>query len=414
MLVAKAREPRLSLLILRATRSLVVAPSYRALVGGIAVAYGLAAMIVGGMLQLSLSGAGTAPFLWIVPKGPGMAWYYPAILAGGPHFLLILPIVSTIFMVLTAAGVGLGVAAAVYLGVYSLRPLLTPGSGPRAMASTIGLTPALLVFLTLGACCSTTAAAGAGIAVLAQSSGTSTTAVLVNTWYLGLFQLAMVYVALLAQEQLVVVCTVIYGGGRPENAAMAPRAWRKVGGALLRLTLIASGLLWAFSGLTLWFSIPLSDTPWVAWFGVLVQHVLPGSLAVLAGLMPGELATFLTRHDKVSSHRAIRGAAAVLGLSLLTWLPSSVASKGAPALLNEVGGVLGWPPGWGAVVPPSSDPVEIALRWGLGFMIVGGFALVLALWPESTLRALDGRTAAGHPSRPRPGVLPGADVPEPG
>lgn len=416
MSVPHGRESLRSLLLLRTTRGLLTAPLYRALVGGIGLAYGFVAMMVGGMLELSPSGGATPPFLWIVPRRPGMAWYFPAILAGGPHFLLFLPIVSTLLMVLTAAGVGLGMSAGIRVAATVLRPAFSRRTGPPLSASVMGLTPALLAFVTLGACCSTTAAASAGIVALAQASGTSTTAVLVNTWYLGLFQVVVVYIALIAQEQLAVVYGRFFGTG-PLNSKSLPNRDalpRRIGAAFLRLLLVSSGLLWALSALTVWFSVPLTDTPPTVWFGVVFQHLLPGSLAVLVGLAPNVIAGILGPSSKFWTDKPTRGIALVSAALNLAWLPPSLASHGAPGLVNELGSRFGLPAGWGAVSPPFTDPWLVGLRWVFGFATVGGIALWLAVRPGPTLRLLRADLPSRRGDGRRRAVMAGSDAADPG
>ena len=298
MAVAEGTTARSSVFLLRATRRLVAAPRFRVLAGASALTYGVVAMLVGGMLEVSASGGNTPPYFWIVPRRPGMAWYFPAILAGGPHFALVLPIVSTILMLGAAAGVGLGMSAAVAIGIRVLRPMSRSSSLLGVKASVLGLTPAFLAVVTLGACCSTTAAATAGIVAVAQASGTTPTAVLANTWYLGLFQVVVVYLALLAQEQLVAVFGLAPDAPQDGRGPAAPSAGRSIAVTSARLALVAVGVLWAFSGLTYWFSVPLADTPLTGWFNVLAEHLVPGSLAVLVGLNPRRALGFISRgHD---------------------------------------------------------------------------------------------------------------------
>ena len=212
-----------SLLTLRETRALLGAVRYRILVGLIAITYALSAMIFGGMLYFPPTPLATAPFFYIYPSGPGPPWMYPAILAGSPYFQLDLPFLSAILMTLSAAGVGLGMALAVLLGARLIRRRTAGLLGPTAVGSVAGFTPAMIALVTLGACCSTTAAATAGITLAAQSSGTSAATLLANTWYLGLFQVVVVYVALVAQEQLVRVYGLLFGGTPPEPSTTSER-----------------------------------------------------------------------------------------------------------------------------------------------------------------------------------------------
>lgn len=382
-------ERALALLLLVRSRRRTASPIYRALIGASAVIYALAAMIVGSMIQVGPGGAGRAAFFWIIPRGPGMFWSYPAIFAGGPHFFLVLPILSTILTVLTSVGVGLGMATAVCIGVRALRP--ARGSSAATVTAAAGLTPALIAALTLGACCSTTAAAGAGIVTVARVSGSSTTAVLVNTWYLGLFQIVVVYVALLAQEQLVSAYEQFFGNGEPHAVASPSFSRRAIGLATVRVVLIASGIVWAVSSTTYWFAYPVAYTSGAAWFGILVQHFVPGSLAVLVGLAPREIARWF---DRVGSRWGslargmARGLAGLAGVTVLVGVPpSALAHRGSPGLFNEIAGALGLPARWGAAPAGGADPLGTALAWVLGFGLLGGTALVIAARPGWVRRA---------------------------
>jgi len=211
-----------SRLALRGTRSLLMAPVYRVLVGSIGLAYALGAMLFSGMLYIPSRPLPIGLFLYILPAGPGASWTYPAILAGTPYFQVDLPLLSTILMTLTAAGVGLGMALAVLLGIRLIRQRHAGLVRPTAIGSAAGFTPAVIALVTLGACCSTTAAATAGIGLAAQSGVGSAAALLANTWYLGFLQVGIVYLALLAQEHLVGTYGQILGRATSEPSLPEP------------------------------------------------------------------------------------------------------------------------------------------------------------------------------------------------
>jgi hypothetical protein len=177
--------------------------TYRLLVGLIGVGYALGAMVYSGMIYIPSHALNIPYFFYAEPSGHGAPGTYPAILAGGPYFQVDLPMISMILMTLTAAGVGLGMGLAVRLVVRLLRDRRNGRIGFTAARSAIGLTPAMIALVTLGACCSTTAAATAGLSLAARWGGGAASSLLANTWYLGLIQLSVVYVALLAQEHLV-------------------------------------------------------------------------------------------------------------------------------------------------------------------------------------------------------------------
>ncbi len=199
---------------------------YRLLVGLIGLGYAFGAMLYSGMLYIPLHRLSIPVFFYIEPSGPGASWTYPAILAGGPYFQVDLPILSAILMTLSAAGVGLGMALAVLLVVRLLRHRDTGPLGTTAVRSAVGLTPAMIAFVTLGACCSTTAAATAGISLAAHSGGGGATALFADTWYLGFVQVAVVYVALIAQEHLVRIYDLFSDPSAPEPSRVTAQPSR--------------------------------------------------------------------------------------------------------------------------------------------------------------------------------------------
>jgi len=182
-----------------------MAPRYRFLVGAFGSGYALVAMMLSGMLYIPSRALPIPYFLYVVPRGPGASWAYPAIFAGGPYFQVDFPFLSTILMTLTAAGVGLGMSLAVFLGARLIRYRASSPLRPTATGTVVGLSPALIALVTVGACCSTTAAATAGIGLAAHSFGLSAVVGFANLWYLGMFQVGIVYLALLGQEHLLAV-----------------------------------------------------------------------------------------------------------------------------------------------------------------------------------------------------------------
>jgi hypothetical protein len=175
---------------------------YRILVGLIGLGYVLGTMLFSGMLFIPSHPLNVPVFFFIEPAGHGASWTYPAILAGNAYFQVDLPMFSSILMTLSAAGVGLGMAMAVRLVIRVIRDRRTGQRRPAVLGSLAGLTPAMISLVTLGACCSTTAAATAGLSLAAHSGGIGLSTVFANAWYLGVIQVLVVYGALIAQEQL--------------------------------------------------------------------------------------------------------------------------------------------------------------------------------------------------------------------
>ena len=391
-----------SLLTLRGTRSLLSGLRYRALVGVIGFAYALGAMVFGGMLYIPSTPLREGWFFYVYPSGPGASWTYPAILAGSPYFQVDLPLVSGILMTLTAAGVGLGMSLGILLGARLIRRRREGLVGPTLLGSAAGLTPAMIALVTLGACCSTTAAATAGISLAAQSSGTSTAAALANAWYLGVFQVAVVYVALVAQEQLLRVYGFLLdrsnvGSPSPDigTATPPPLGWRGVGSAALRIVLVTAGLTWSLSMFTGWFTTAPGRASALVWSGWILQHQVPGVLAVLVALFPAGALAFWGKLPRGWSALALRGVLVASGLSLLTWMPAPLSRAGVAALGNELLGFWHFPAAWGAVAPPALGVVGLSLRWAFQFALLGVVAMATGIAPKATLKPLLRSSAIG-------------------
>lgn len=195
-----------SLLLLRNSRALLAGRTSHAIASGVGVLYALIATYVGGMLAISYPPLQVESYIAVIAGGNPW-WNYPAFLVETPYFVLALPFLSTVFMVLVSAGVGLGMTVA---GILVRDLVLANRARPLRVAgiSVTGLTPAMIALVTLGACCSTTAAASAGVIVVAAITGSTVAATLANSWYLGIFQLIVLWLGLVAQEQLVT----LYGG----------------------------------------------------------------------------------------------------------------------------------------------------------------------------------------------------------
>jgi hypothetical protein len=244
------------------------------------------------------------------------------------------------------------------------------------------LTPALIALVTLGACCSTTAAATAGIGVVAQATGTTVESVLLNTWYLDVFQVAVLWVALVAQEQLLRVYGRLLGGAVESAPTPAPVDARFVVGAALRVGLVVAGVTWSLAMVAEWTT---GTAPgWTAanatrWF---LQHQLLALFGIAAGLFAVGTYRFLRPTDQRTTALAVRSALLVGGLSLVTWVPPPFAAWGVFGLGNELLGAGGFPASWGAVAPPGLGVLPLALRWLLQFGLLGAFATLAAVAPE--------------------------------
>jgi len=384
-----------SLVSLRETRQALSPLRYRLLVGTSAVVYAIVAMIVGGMLFVPSRPYDLGWFFVLYPSGPGPPWSYPTIMAGSPYFFLDLPLISGILMTLSSAGIGLGMALGILLGVRLLRRHGDRRGAPAAVGTAAGLTPAMISLVTLGACCSTTAAATAGISLVAQFSGTSPAEALANAWYLGVVQVAVVYVALLAQEQLLRIYRFAVEPSRSGDSSAEiawnarPRVGRdSIGRGALRLVLVAAGLTWSLSVMTLGFATAGSHSSLSVEIGGMLQREVPGVLAVVAGLFPERLVALCGRARGSPVSVGLRALLIATGLSLVAGIPPPWSGTGFCGLANELLGFGGFPRVWGAITPPAIGLAGLILRWSLQFLLVGLFSVAVGVSPKTATRVL--------------------------
>jgi hypothetical protein len=367
----------------------------------IGVVYALASMLQGGMLSFfPVRGGTTVEILTGTATGQGW-WNYPGLLVVAPWGVLALPFFPTLAMVLVAAGVGLGMAVAAVLIYRLLRPSPRDAALSKAVGAATGLTPAMISLVTLGSCCTTTAAATGGIGLIAQASGTTTANLLLNNWYLGVAQIGIVWSALIAQELLLSV----YGGllglgpsGRAPVRVIAPpigRRWAM--GAALRATLAVGGILWSLSMLAEWTTHDPTTAGAGWWFRWVVQHQLVAGIAIGAAFFPGE-ALRVARWMRTGYGRVVGGGVAVAAVSLLVWLPPPFPAWGLDSFGSQVAGALGIPVAWGAIPLGSVTGVPLAVRWGLEYVVPAGFALASVLTPDRIFAPLLATVARVEPS----------------
>ena len=414
----------LSLLTLREVRRYIRRSHAIAMTVTFVVLYALGSMVLGGMLLFANLSGGYQAIL-ILGNGLGTnSWSYPGLLILAPWGIIELPFFATLSMVVVSIGVGIGMAVAVLLGVALVRSRRRTSGRPASVGSIAGLTPAMIALVTLGACCSTTAAATAGVGLVAQVSGSTTDNLLLNNWFLGVFQMAVVWVALVAQE----IVLRVYGGllgltgkptAEPSVRYVAPPVDRRyLAGGLLRVGLLVGGITWSLAMLVEWTSVdPLaaSGALWFRWIG---EHQLPAFLAVFAALFPSGTYVALGGNGSRRAVLALRVAAVVAGLALLVGAPPPLAGAGVEGFVNELMAVLGLPAAWGAVAPVFPVGVDLAFRWGLQYLLLGGFSLAFGLYGARALvpiRWTVGRlesTGAAH-GLGAPGTTSGLAFPAP-
>ncbi|MCI4349628.1 MAG: hypothetical protein L3J93_05380 [Thermoplasmata archaeon] len=373
------------------SRALLRSRGGRALSIFIGAAYALASMLTGQMLLLV---SNPAPhYSVIIWSGNGaQPWNYPALLVSAGWGVLALPFFPTVAMLVVSIGVGLGMAVSVLLVVQLVRERRRGQGRAATFASLSGLSPALLALLTLGACCSTTAAATAGLGVLAQASGTTVAQLLAGNWFLGVFQIFVLWIALLAQEQLISVYSVL-GGRSPDRSTTELRRARAPvvppAGGLLRAVLLLGGVVGALSVPAAWLLTPPETAGAATWFDWTVGRGLLAALAIVAALFPEGTAHALAG---IPRHRAVRttlrGVLFVVGIAVAGYVPPPIAGLGFFGLGNQLLGVLGLPGSWGAVRPYLPNGPSLWFSWAFQFLVLGVFAIALALWPGRTLDRL--------------------------
>jgi len=371
-----------------------------------ALLYALGSMALGGMLIITrVPGGYTAEVLWGNALGTG-AWNYPGFLLVAPWGIVSLPFLATWSMVFVSVGVGMGTTVAILISVRLVRDLRRHSAQPGAVGTIAGLTPAMIALVTLGACCSTTAAATAGVGLVAQASGTSLGTLLINNWYLDLFQVVVLLVALYAQEMLLAVYGGLFGlrtlDGKLAPFTTPPTNARSWASGVLRGVLLVAGVTWSLAMLAEWAGAAPSDAVPALWFQWIFQHQLLAAFAVAVALFPSATARALAPGGGRPIALTLRAALAIAGFSLAVGVPPGLAVAGAPGFVNEFLGVLGFPPSWGAVAPVFGPGAALFLRWTFQYVLLGGFSFAVAVAPHRIFTALGWKPgplfAEGEPS----------------
>lgn len=389
--VSESPENRsaLDLVTLREVRAYIRRSHGVGLVVFIALVYALGSMVIGGMLVFArFPGGYSVLLLWGNALGL-QSWNYPGLLIEAPWGFIELPFFATISMILVSAGVGLGMAVAIFLGAGLIRDRKASAGRTAGTGTIAGLTPAIIALVTLGACCSTTAAATAGVGLVAQASGSSPSNLLLNNWYLGLFQVVVVYVALIAQELLLRVSGKLFGTGLSTPAESAVQTRRidrhALTTAALRVALLAGGVTWSLAVFADWTVTGPFSASAALWFNWLVEHWLMGGFAVAAALSPRTVLQWSRRAVSTSSGMLYRASLLVGAWALALWVPPPLAGAGIEGFGNELLGALGVPASFGGVAPVFSWSLALALRWGFQYLLLAGFAGTVALAPEPVL-----------------------------
>jgi len=367
-------------------------------VAAIAISYGLVALLAGYMLEFVRTGAsGTTVVVLTNPYSPAW-WNYPALIVITPGGVLALPFFATFSMVVVSIGVGLGMGAGLLVAVRFFRSWKSAKASGRPATSLAGMTPAMVAVLTLGACCSTSAAAAGGIGAVAVASGTTYNQILLNSWFLNVFQIVVLAVALLAQELLISMYDSLLqrspeADPMPSVDAKPTVQSGRAPWLALRVFLVIGGTLWVLS-LLIEAATPAQGAPLA---GVvlsgLFQHVLVGGTAIAAGLTPAALLGTFRRRTVRAAIGGGRWLLLVAGATVAVGVPPPLNSWGVTGLGNYLLGSLGLPAKLGGVVPPGgAGPVPDLVIASL-YALLGVFCMVVAFDPH---RVLDGLTGGGR------------------
>ena len=391
----------LDLLVLREVRGYLRRSHGTGLAVFIGVAYALGSMLLGGMLILARYPGGYS-FLVLWGNALGLQpWNYPGLLIEAPWGFVVLPFFATLSMILVSAGVGLGMAVAVLLGIQLLRSRRASPGGPVATGTIAGLTPAMIALVTLGACCSTTAAATAGVGLVAQASGSSTTNLLLNNWFLGVFQVVVVFVALIAQELLLRMYGTLFASGDPAFSSRSrphpPMDRRAIVTGVLRAALVAAGITWILTAVADWTNVSPAAAPAGVWFNWIIEHWLVGGLAIVTALSPRTLRDWYRSVAATPRGILFRVSLCLGAWTLGGWVPPPFAGAGVEGFGNEILGALGAPASLGAVAPTFAVGYSLVFQWCFQYLLLAVLAGLVALYPRETLEWFAGPASSEIP-----------------
>ncbi|MGB6500225.1 MAG: hypothetical protein WBG19_02330 [Thermoplasmata archaeon] len=387
MTAATLADSYVSLITLREIRRYIVRSHAEMMAVFIGLVYGLISLSISGMFVLANLGGG---YTSILLSSPGTG---PGVIVEAPWGVLELPFFGVLSMILVSIGVALGMAVAVLLAVAVLRRRSEAPGSPASLGTLAGLTPAMIALLAFGACCSTSAAASAGVEAIAQVSGSTADALLLNNWYLSIFQLAIVWVALIAQEALLRVYGRLFerpsGPASTSGPVGAPRIDRRVvAGTAFRVLLLVAGVTWSLAMFADWTTVAPSAASPALWFDWIVVHQMVSALAVFVALFPSAAVTLVRGGFSDRLSQAVRLGAGVGGFLLVVGTPPPIAGWGIEGWGNELLALAGAPAAWGAVPPVFAPGIALAFRWVVQYLLLGSFILALAIRPAIAIRPL--------------------------
>ncbi|MEM3637941.1 MAG: hypothetical protein QXX17_04260 [Conexivisphaerales archaeon] len=329
--------------------------------------FALASMVLGGMLAIVPSDATKVYIVY-----PGIpVWDYPMLWIDFHRIVFAFPFLPTIFMILISAGVGLGSAVTAML-------LMASRKNVNLQVSAVGSVPVITGLSTVGACCCTTCLSTAGVAVVASVSSVPTWQILLNDWYLGLFQLVIVFFSLIVLERELMVnqgiCDVQYSR---KKVALS---------TILRISLLIAGITWSLAMLVEWGDTsPVTASP-ATWYHWLFEHQLLSLFAIGAAFSPSKVYSFL-KHGGLQV-RMLKAGLVIAAITWGLWVPQPLVSAGLGGFLNELFGYLNLPASLGAAAPDSALGAALLFHWLFQHELLSMFALLASLSTDSIFAGL--------------------------
>jgi hypothetical protein len=352
-------------LFLRNSRSIVSSLQGKLLWLSFSILFGLVSMILGGMLAIVPI---SVVRIYVAYSGIPR-WDYPMLWIDFHRLVMVFPFLPTILMILISAGVGLGSAVALMLAI---------GSRSKYKASTIGSVPLITGFATAGACCCTSCLSTAGIAVIAAVSSVPTWEILMNDWYLGLFQLSIVFLSLLVLERELErnkeTCNVTYSKKKMTLSV------------ILKISLLIAGITWSLAMLVEWGEISPLSASLPTWYHWIFEHQLLSSFAILSAFFPSKMYSII--RSRSLGAILLRVGLVLSALTWGFWVPEQLTNIGLGGFLNELFGYINLPLSLGAVPPDSSLGIPLLFHWIFQHELLSIFALSASLIPRKVFAPL--------------------------
>ncbi len=210
---------------------------------------------------------------------------------------------------------------------------------------------------------------------MAAASGTNVNTILLNNWYVVVFQLAVVWLALVLQERALRMS--------PNACPTPPPIDRRfVAGSILRIGLLIAGITWSLAMFVEWSDNPPMTATAFTWYHWIFEHQLLSVAAIALAFVPREATTALFRISRGPAGWTLRFPLLIAGLTWCGWVPAQLASLGLGGFINELLGFIGAPGGMGAIPPDSSLGAPLYFHWAAQHMLLAGFALAVALDPR--------------------------------